>query len=176
MMSAYNPFVHFFKQAIQILWEEAEHQNLYVRLTYKAHNDPCWYNLPTSDELALTLPGDGTPEADSRDIILCQKGGGLRRISQYHSHTLHSTMCYSSRGENWVGTGTFLSKMHSTQLQLHITHINPPRSTADLQPHMTQINPPRLSPKFTTMPIISFQGMRSTVVSNVVANFSKNMF
>jgi len=84
MMLAHNPFVNNFKQAQEIMREVPDRQNLHVRLTYKAHSDPRRYNLPTSDDIAVILPGDGTPEASNRDIILRQKDGGLHRISETH--------------------------------------------------------------------------------------------
>ena len=84
MMLEHNPFVHQFKQAQEIMQEQPEQQNLQVCLTYKAHNDPCHYNLPTTDEIAVILPGDGALEGKCRDIILHQKDGGLKRISDYH--------------------------------------------------------------------------------------------
>ena len=71
-----------------------------MHLTYKAHNDPHCHNLPTTDEIAVILPGDGTPEGESRDIILHQKHGGLRRISDAHPTyaPLHYALL-SPRGE-----------------------------------------------------------------------------
>jgi len=82
MMLEHNPFVGIFRQAQEILREQSEDNHLHVRLTYKAHTDPRCYNLPTSDEIAVILPGDGTPEGDKCDIILHRKGGGLKRISE----------------------------------------------------------------------------------------------
>src|SRR5882724_11938361 len=58
MTLEHNPFVGIFRQA--------------------------QYNLPTSDEISVILPGDGTPEGDKHDIILYRKGGGLKRISECH--------------------------------------------------------------------------------------------
>jgi len=103
MMLEHNPFVGIFRQAQEILREQSEDNHLHVRLTYKAHTDPRHYNLPTSDEIAVILPGDGTPEGDKRDIILRRKGGGLKRISECHPtySPLHYVLLFPKGELGW---------------------------------------------------------------------------
>src|SRR5882724_2144646 len=103
MMLEHNPFVGIFRQGQEILWEQSEDNHLHVRLTYKAHTDPHRYNLPTSDEIAVILPGDGTPEGDKCDIILCRKGGGLKRISECHPtySPLHYVLLFPKGELGW---------------------------------------------------------------------------
>jgi len=87
MLLEHNPFVPLFKDALTLMEdlegeEGEEDDHLHVRLTYKPFSDPRRYNLPTSDDIAVILPGDGTSEGDKRDIILHQKGGGWSEEDQ----------------------------------------------------------------------------------------------
>jgi hypothetical protein len=81
MMQAHNPFVHLYWQATERLRNQPGGRDVQARLTYKAHTDRCWYNIPTGNEIAVIFPGEGAGE-DSRDIILQLKGGNLRRIKE----------------------------------------------------------------------------------------------
>jgi hypothetical protein len=82
MLIEYHAFVPLYKQAMQIMREQPQHRGLHVRLTYKAHTDPQRYNLPTSDDIAVILPQDGSRDGDQQDIILHLKGDGLKRIHE----------------------------------------------------------------------------------------------
>jgi Helitron helicase-like domain at N-terminus len=64
------------------------------------------YNLPTTDEIATIIPGDGSEErSDHCDIVVRLTGGGLKHISHLHPSysTLHYTMLFP-RGEEGFHT------------------------------------------------------------------------
>jgi len=83
MMQACNRFVHLYRQALERLRDQPDGGiNVQARLTYKPHTDRRRYNIPTGNEIAIVLPGEGMAE-DGRDIILQLKGGGLQRIREY---------------------------------------------------------------------------------------------
>jgi len=52
-----------------------------VRLTVNQNQDRRRYNLPTSDEIAVVVPGDETQTSGSRDIILRRRDGPLQRAA-----------------------------------------------------------------------------------------------
>jgi len=53
-----------------------------VRLTVNQNQDRRRYNLPTSDEIAVVVPGDETQTSGSRDIILRRRDGPLQRVNE----------------------------------------------------------------------------------------------
>lgn len=103
MLDHHHPFIPLYKQAHTILSEKPPHeaQNLHVVLRLKEGTDQRRYNLPTINELAAVIPGDGTEvRSDHRDIILRLRGGGLKRISQLNASyaPLHYVLLFP-RGE-----------------------------------------------------------------------------
>ena len=84
----YNPFVTRFKQAHEILEQQAQdetNRNLPAYLHYNPRKDQRRYNAPTVDEIAVILPGDGTQKRVSRDIVVHGRGDQrLMRISECH--------------------------------------------------------------------------------------------
>ncbi|KAI8561187.1 hypothetical protein RHMOL_Rhmol04G0318500 [Rhododendron molle] len=81
-----NPFVGKFRQAHAILNQLAEReQSLPAHLHYSPSTDRRRYNLPTADEIAVIIPGDGTKASGLRDIILHLRGNnGLMQINECH--------------------------------------------------------------------------------------------
>ncbi|KAF7151921.1 hypothetical protein RHSIM_Rhsim02G0174600 [Rhododendron simsii] len=66
-----NPFFEKFLRAFEILNQsESVGQNLPAYLHYSSSTDHQRYNLPTADEIAIILPGDGTEKSGMRDIVL----------------------------------------------------------------------------------------------------------
>ena len=62
------------------------------------------YNLPTVEEVAAIVPGDGSQNVRvGHDIILCLQGGGLRRISNLHPSylPLHYVLFFPYGEEGW---------------------------------------------------------------------------
>ena len=67
-------------------------------------NDPRRYNLPTVEEIAAIVPGDGSQAVRvDRDIVLCLQGGGLRRISNLHPSylPLHYVLFFPHGEQGW---------------------------------------------------------------------------
>lgn len=62
------------------------------------------YNLPTVEEVAAIVPGDGSRDTRvDRDIIVRLQGGGLRRISNLHPSylPLHYVLFFPRGEEGW---------------------------------------------------------------------------
>ncbi|KAH7853015.1 hypothetical protein Vadar_032118 [Vaccinium darrowii] len=81
-----NEFVGKFRQAHAILNQLAlSGQNLPAHLHYTVSTDRRRYNLPTSDEIAVIISGDGTEASGMRDIVLHLCGNNeLMRINECH--------------------------------------------------------------------------------------------
>ncbi|PIA60482.1 hypothetical protein AQUCO_00300169v1 [Aquilegia coerulea] len=59
-------------------------ESIPIRLAYTPTTDPRRYNLPTSEDIAVIIPGDETEPTSKRDIILHLKNNNLERISECH--------------------------------------------------------------------------------------------
>ncbi|PIA43947.1 hypothetical protein AQUCO_01800182v1 [Aquilegia coerulea] len=59
-------------------------ESIPIRLAYTPTTDPRRYNLPTSEDIAVIIPGDETKPTSKRDIILHLKNNNLERISECH--------------------------------------------------------------------------------------------
>ncbi|PIA31382.1 hypothetical protein AQUCO_05000049v1 [Aquilegia coerulea] len=59
-------------------------ESIPIRLAYTPTTDPRRYNLPTSEDIAVIIPGDETEPTPKRDIILHLKNNNLERISECH--------------------------------------------------------------------------------------------
>ncbi|KAG5536765.1 hypothetical protein RHGRI_024259 [Rhododendron griersonianum] len=99
---AFNPFPEKFLRAFEILNQsESMGQNLPTYLHYSSSTDRRRYNVPTADEIAIILPGDGTEKSGMRDIVLHLRGtNGLMRVNECHPAylPLHYVLLFS-RGE-----------------------------------------------------------------------------
>ncbi|KAI8540035.1 hypothetical protein RHMOL_Rhmol09G0230200 [Rhododendron molle] len=82
----FNPFPEKFLRAFEILNQsESVGQNLPAFLHYSSSTDRRRYNLPTADEIAIILPGDGTEKSGMRDIVLHLRGNnGLMQVNECH--------------------------------------------------------------------------------------------
>lgn len=83
----HNPFPAKYRQAHEILCQPGVGDaNIPVRLHYSSAQDRRRYNLPTADEIAVILPGDGNDDPSGmRDILLHLRGqNGLMRINECH--------------------------------------------------------------------------------------------
>jgi len=108
MMHETHPYVPLYKQAFLIMRAKPPEQqkDVVVKLHMDKNADGHRYNLPTADEIAAVIPGDGSEErSDHRDIVVRLTGGGLKRISHLHPSysTLHYTMLFP-RGEEGFHT------------------------------------------------------------------------
>ncbi|XP_058775634.1 uncharacterized protein LOC131649912 [Vicia villosa] len=83
MMYEHNTHVKSFKMAKQ-WFNEADTQNLKLRLIADRSTDGRVYNQPTVSEVAALVVGD-IDTAEMRDIIMQYQGGGLKRINELHA-------------------------------------------------------------------------------------------
>ena len=85
-MLQYNNFPNEFCQASIILSQtNLADQNVPAYLHYYSETDRRRYNLPTTNEIAVILPGDGTEISATRDIILHLRGDNeFMRINECH--------------------------------------------------------------------------------------------
>ncbi|KAF6138255.1 hypothetical protein GIB67_019425 [Kingdonia uniflora] len=104
-----NPFARIYRQACELLNDtyEADNQdiNVHAHLHYNSRIDRCRYNLSSTDEIAVILPGDGQESPSTRDIIVYLRGEHkLIRISECHPTYLpmHYVLLFS-HGKKWVG-------------------------------------------------------------------------
>lgn len=85
-LSEVNAFVGKYRQAYAILNQIASTgRHLPAHLHYSSATDRRRFNLPTTDEVAIVIPGDGTESSGMRDIILHLEGNNeLMQINECH--------------------------------------------------------------------------------------------
>jgi hypothetical protein len=84
MLYQSNHFVGVYKQAYEVFNTMPAVQDRIVHLHLDPQTDGRRYNLPTADEVAVIVPGDGSKPTSGRDIILREHTGALMRISECH--------------------------------------------------------------------------------------------
>ena len=84
MLYCHHPGVQLDKQAFDLTRNITANQYCRIALRFTDEQDCQCYNLPTTTELAVILPGDGDQPTNSRDIVLFRTGGGLQRINDLH--------------------------------------------------------------------------------------------
>ena len=98
MLIAHHQYVGIYKHAMEIL-KQHNAEDVQVRLRLTPQLDRRRYNLPTSNEVAMILPG--TSADAPRDIILRRRDGHLQRISDLHpAYTPLQYPLLFPRGEN----------------------------------------------------------------------------
>ncbi len=101
-----NPYVALYRHAYLIMKNKPheEYPNIEVRLHVGDGTDGRWYNLPTVNELAAIIPGDGSePVQNDRDIVLRMHDHSLKRISQFHPsyQSLHYVLLFPHGELGW---------------------------------------------------------------------------
>ncbi|KAG5517186.1 hypothetical protein RHGRI_037823 [Rhododendron griersonianum] len=100
-----NPFVDKFRQAYAILNQlDVAGQTLPAHLHYSSSKDRRTYNLPTADEIAVVIPGDGSKASGMRDIVLHLRGDNqLMQINECHPAylPLHYVMLFPHGELGW---------------------------------------------------------------------------
>ncbi|KAF6147945.1 hypothetical protein GIB67_001520 [Kingdonia uniflora] len=88
VMQQNNPFCELYQCAFEVLKAASggdENFNVPVYLHYDNSTDHHRYNMPTTDEIVVILPGDGMEISNVRDIIVYRKQEqGLMQISECH--------------------------------------------------------------------------------------------
>ena len=94
MLYRQHPAVHLYQQALEKMRNMGPDQDHRIALHFDENTDHRRYNLPTvtSNEIAAIIPGDGDQFQSARDIILYERGGGLKEISD--KHPLYSSLHY----------------------------------------------------------------------------------
>ncbi len=106
LMQDVNPYVALYRHAYLIMKDKPreEYPNIEVRLHVGDGTDGRRYNLPTVDELAAIIPGDGSePVKNDRDIVLHMHDDSLKRISQLHPsyQPLHYVLLFPHGELGW---------------------------------------------------------------------------
>ena len=73
-------WANIFKHAMEV-FEENNCDDVSIQLTANRNHDRRRWNLPTADEVAVIIPGDGTQSYGRRDIVIHRRDRPLRRIS-----------------------------------------------------------------------------------------------
>ncbi|RPD82884.1 hypothetical protein L226DRAFT_425085, partial [Lentinus tigrinus ALCF2SS1-7] len=96
-----NPYVAIYQHAHEVLCRYPADADVSVRLIADAKQDRRRYNLPSADDVAILLPGEGG--GDFRDIILHRRGGPLHRITESHPAyaPLHYTLLFPLGTAGW---------------------------------------------------------------------------
>ena len=104
MLLQNNPYTNRFKHTYEILDQYPDNSDAVIRLRIEPGQDRRRYNLPTSDEIAVILPGDGTAP-QRRDIILRTRTAddSLTRIDDGHPaySPLHYVLLFPYGDPGW---------------------------------------------------------------------------
>ena len=76
----YHRWARIFKHAAEV-FEERDCENASIQLTANQNHDRRRWNLPSVDEVAVVVPGDGTQPCGHREIVVYRRDGPFRRIS-----------------------------------------------------------------------------------------------
>ncbi len=123
LMQDVNPYVALYRHAYLIMKDKPreEYPNIEVRLHVGDGTDGRRYNLPTVDELAAIIPGDGSePVQNDRDIVLRMHDHSLKCISQLHPsyQSLHYVLL-SPHGELGWNIHMLLEKTETSECREH---------------------------------------------------------
>jgi len=129
-----NPYVEVFKMARDMMATEGAPIDLKLRLiafrTKNAHR----YNVPTADEVAALMVGNGFEAIDRRDVVLAQQAGPFQRISELHVGymALHYPLLFPYDEDGWhlniplngVVVDVDLDDNHAEESKLQRKHCN----------------------------------------------------
>lgn len=118
-----HAYVDVYRHAHEVWVLHGGAAELEVRLHFDAAtDDPRRYNLPTTDEVAVVIPGDGEQPAASRDIVLHSRGGALQRIGDDHPAyaCLHYVLFFPHGDHGWHRNLTYTDSR--TQKPRRLTH------------------------------------------------------
>ncbi|KAH9571464.1 hypothetical protein CY35_02G095200 [Sphagnum magellanicum] len=134
MMYNINPYVKVFKMARDMMATESAPMDLKLRLIAFRTKDARQYNVPTADEVAALMVGDGSEVVDRRDVVLAQQAGPLQRISELHVGymALHYPLLFPYGEDGWhpnilinaVVADANLDEDHARQSELQRKHCN----------------------------------------------------
>jgi hypothetical protein len=129
-----NPYVEVFKMARDMMATESAPMDLKLRLIASRTKDARQYNVPTADEVATLMVGDGSKAVDRRDVVLAQQAGPFQRISELHVGymALHYPLLFPYGEDGWhpkislngVIVDADLDKDHAGESDLQRRHCN----------------------------------------------------
>jgi hypothetical protein len=91
MIVKYNPYYAAFMSAKERL-AQYNHIQLQLKTICEPTADQRRYNRPTASEIAVLIPGTGEERTHTRDIVVQDRSGPLRRVSEMHSSYYLSRM------------------------------------------------------------------------------------
>jgi hypothetical protein len=83
MLDQHNQFAQLFRMARDKL-ADGNSEEFVIQIVGPKEGESAQYSLPTTDQLAMLVVGDLSPEAFERDIIIQRQSGGLEQISSLH--------------------------------------------------------------------------------------------
>ncbi len=108
--------------------------DLKLRLIASRTKDARRYNVPTADEVAALMVGDGFEAVDRRDVVLAQRAGPFQRISKLHVGymALHYPLLFPYSEDGWhsniplngVIADADLDEDHAGESELRRKHCN----------------------------------------------------
>jgi hypothetical protein len=105
LLTRTHRYADIYQHAYERLADHPDAAEVSLQITLDAQSDRRRYNLPTTDEVAVVLPGDGTQGGGKREIILHRRDGPLRRLTDANPAylCLHYVLLFpwGSHGWNW---------------------------------------------------------------------------
>jgi hypothetical protein len=77
MMYNINPYVEVFKMVRDMMATKGAPMDIKLRLIVSRIKDAHRYNVPTADEVIALMVGDGSKDANRRDLVLVQQTGSF---------------------------------------------------------------------------------------------------
>jgi len=98
-----NPYVEVFKMARDMMAIEGAPTNLKLHLIGSRTKDVRRYNVPTADEVATLMVGDGSEVVDKCDVVVVQQASPFQRISELHVGymALHYPLLFPYGEDGW---------------------------------------------------------------------------
>jgi hypothetical protein len=134
MMYNINPYVEVFKMARDMMATKGAPMDLKLRLIAFRIKDARRYNVPTADEVATLMVGDGSEAVDRRDVVFAQQVGPFQRISELHVGymALHYSLLFPYGEDGWhpnillngVVVGANLDEDHVGEFEFQRKHCN----------------------------------------------------
>jgi len=134
MMYNINPYVEVFKMARDMMATEDAPMDLKLCLISFRTKDARRYNVPTADEVATLMVGDGSEVVDRRDVALAQQASPFQRIFELHVGymALHHPLLFPYGEDGWhpnillngVVPNVDLDEKHAEESELQRKHCN----------------------------------------------------
>ncbi len=129
-----NPYVKMFKMGRDMMATKGAPMDLKLRLIAFRTKDARRYNVPTADEVATLMVGDGFEAIDKHDVVLTQQARPFQCISELHVGymPLHYPLLFPYGEDGWhpniplngVGLDADLDEDHARESELQRKHCN----------------------------------------------------